>query len=61
MGVGPYHLRPGDRVAIFACGVTPYIIREAGADSYTLVGDAYIHGRMDEKASMLHLEDITLL
>ena len=60
-GVGPYHLRPGDQVALFANGVTPYIIRKAGKGKHSFVGDAYIHGMMDADLSMTALEDVYLV
>lgn len=49
VGLGPYFLRPGDLVAHFEGGLTPFIIRKVGSTLYRLVGDTYIHGLMDHE------------
>jgi hypothetical protein len=53
LGVGPAWMKTGDRVVIFAGGVTPFILRELVSDDGTptsqwqLVGDCYLLGWMD--------------
>ncbi|KAK3722218.1 hypothetical protein LTR37_002651 [Vermiconidia calcicola] len=59
-GVGPYHLRPGDHVAILDGGLIPFTIRKAAGKSFSLVGDAYIHGML-ERHDGLKFKDICLV
>ncbi|KAK3691132.1 hypothetical protein LTR37_018836 [Vermiconidia calcicola] len=59
-GVGPYHLRPGDQVAILDGGLIPFTIRKAARKDFSLVGDAYIHG-IAGRSEGLRFEDIRLV
>ncbi|KAF5979312.1 heterokaryon incompatibility protein [Fusarium coicis] len=46
VGVGPLDMQPGDEVCILLGGKVPYLLRPQGNESYTLVGEAYVHGIM---------------
>lgn len=46
LGVGPDHVRPGDRVCILYGLDVPFVLRPVG-DRYELVGEAWVHGIMD--------------
>jgi hypothetical protein len=46
LGLGPISTQSGDVVAFIRNTRVPFILRNAQADSYTLVGEAYIHGFM---------------
>ena len=61
MGVGPYFSRPGDHVAKFDGGVTPFVIRKAKDGCYSLVGDAHVHGMMDMESGEAAVTDIHLI
>jgi hypothetical protein len=47
IGLGSYFLRPGDLIVELHNGTTPFAIRPAANECYTLVGDAYMHGIME--------------
>ena len=50
LGVGPYGLRPNDKVfAIYGC--SPYVILRAHGDKYRIVGDAYVDSSSDSQSS----------
>lgn len=61
MGIGPYFLRPGDRVACFEGGATPFIIRKPKTAYYELVGGAYIRGLMDFEIDLKRCSIIELV
>jgi hypothetical protein len=42
--------RPGDRVAVIYGCQYPFLLRDAGDGTYTIIGDCYIHGLMDGEA-----------
>ncbi|KAF5601394.1 heterokaryon incompatibility protein [Fusarium pseudoanthophilum] len=46
VGVGPLDMQPGDEVCVLLGGKVPYLMRPQGNKSYTLVGEAYVHGIM---------------
>ncbi|KAF5968835.1 heterokaryon incompatibility protein [Fusarium bulbicola] len=46
VGVGPLDMQPGDEVCILLGGKVTYLLRAQGGESYTLVGEAYVHGIM---------------
>ena len=46
IGLGPWNMQEGDRLCVFFFCPTPYIIRPAGPDRWTFVGEAYVHGLM---------------
>ncbi|KAL5118209.1 hypothetical protein ACEQ8H_003881 [Pleosporales sp. CAS-2024a] len=47
IGLGPWNAKRGDVVGVLLGGCTPFLLREvAGEQSYTLVGEAYVHGIM---------------
>lgn len=45
--LGPAEAQPGDRVCVVGGASSPLILRENG-DTYSLVGDSYVHGLVDE-------------
>jgi hypothetical protein len=51
MGMAPTMAEPGDRIAVLFGGTVPYILRKTEADvagnTWTFVGDSYVHGIMD--------------
>ncbi|KAF2402226.1 HET-domain-containing protein [Trichodelitschia bisporula] len=49
MGIAPSSTTRGDQVALFAGGVTPYIIRKVKT-RFRFVGDCYVHGIMHGEA-----------
>lgn len=46
VGLAPSHGMKGDRIVIFLGGQAAYIIRATDASTYTIVGEAYVHGIM---------------
>ena len=46
LGLGPISTQSGDVVAFIRNTRVPFILRNAQAGRYTLVGEAYIHGLM---------------
>lgn len=46
IGLAPPHTQEGDKVVILWNAGSPYVLRPAGAGSFKLVGEAYIHGLM---------------
>ncbi|TKA36645.1 hypothetical protein B0A54_11888 [Friedmanniomyces endolithicus] len=46
MGLGPYFLRPGDRMVQLNGGWTPMAVRKKRAGCFELVGEAYVPGLM---------------
>jgi len=46
MGLGPYFLRPGDRMVQLDGGWTPMAVRRMRAGCFALVGEAYVPGLM---------------
>jgi len=46
MGLGPYFLRPGDRIVQLDGGWTPMAVRRKRAGCFELVGEAYVPGLM---------------
>ena len=51
LGLGPNHIRRGDKVAVFGGADVPFILREAAPGKYQLLGEAYVDGIMDGEAS----------
>jgi len=49
MAMVPGKTQPGDRIALFAGGPTPFVVRQTG-DHYILIGSCYVHGIMDGEA-----------
>ena len=56
LGLAPRNAVPGDRVVILIGGQVPYILRATGDHHITLVGEAYVHGRMNGEALEGHGE-----
>jgi hypothetical protein len=52
LGLAPICAENGDRIALFKDGNVPYILRPIIGEEteYDLIGDAYVHGIMDEQA-----------
>ncbi|EXJ53371.1 uncharacterized protein A1O5_13390 [Cladophialophora psammophila CBS 110553] len=51
LGLGHTYLQQGDIIVVLFGGPTPYLLREKqGANSYTVVGECYIHGLMGGEA-----------
>jgi hypothetical protein len=46
VGLCPSHLAAGDEVCIFFGGKTPYVVRPEEDNTYSLIGEAYVHGIM---------------
>jgi len=47
IGLGRQPGQPGDTVWLLECGAVPFILRKCtGEDSYTFIGDCYLHGGM---------------
>lgn len=46
VGLAPMHIRKNDKIVIFLGGRAAYIIRDHDTSTYTLVGEAYVHGIM---------------
>ena len=47
IGLVPWNAQEGDVVSVLFGGCTPFILRNAaGAEVYTLVGEAYVYGIM---------------
>ena len=46
IGLGPWDMQEGDRLCVFFFCPTPYIVRPAGPDRWTFIGEAYVHGLM---------------
>jgi hypothetical protein len=49
LGVGPSTTSPGDVIAIILGLDTPLVLRAIGEDRYQIVGEAYVHGIMDDE------------
>ncbi|KAH7134441.1 heterokaryon incompatibility protein-domain-containing protein [Dactylonectria macrodidyma] len=47
MGLGPAEMKFGDKVVVLFGFQSPYIIRPQGDLSFSLVGEAFVHGIMD--------------
>jgi hypothetical protein len=51
IGLGGLRTKKGDRIVIFDCGETPFILRQAGAvdgvNSWRLISDCHVEGWMD--------------
>ncbi|KAL6412063.1 hypothetical protein AUP68_04444 [Ilyonectria robusta] len=50
LGLAPWNARAGDKVAVLEGGKTPFLLRPASADAYTLVGEAFVYGIMGGEA-----------
>jgi len=66
MGIGPFHTKPGDLVAVFIGGSFCFVLRPKG-QCYELIGDAYVHGAMngelvnlDEQGNIINVQDFNL-
>ncbi|KAF2108984.1 hypothetical protein BDV96DRAFT_586328, partial [Lophiotrema nucula] len=46
VGLAPSHGKQGDKIVIFLGGKTAYIVRAREASTYTVIGEAYVHGIM---------------
>ncbi|KIW08198.1 uncharacterized protein PV09_01128 [Verruconis gallopava] len=47
MGIGPNRLRRGMLIWVLGGGRTPYVLRKRKNQSYTFLGECYIHGAME--------------
>lgn len=54
-GLGPREARIGDELYLLIGAKTPFILREGLRDSFTLVGDCYVEGMMDDCQSLFPL------
>jgi hypothetical protein len=50
LGLGPLSVKIGDEIFIIPGSNTPIILRKSSAESYCLVGEAYVHGTMQGEA-----------
>lgn len=46
VALAPLHGRQGDKIVIFLGGKAAYIVRARNASTYTVIGEAYVHGIM---------------
>ncbi|EWY79698.1 hypothetical protein FOYG_17183 [Fusarium oxysporum NRRL 32931] len=46
VGVGPLDMQAGDEVCVLLGGKIPYLLRPQGDKTYSLIGEAYVHGIM---------------
>ncbi|KAJ3548135.1 hypothetical protein NM208_g1161 [Fusarium decemcellulare] len=46
VGVGPLDVQAGDEISVFLGGKTAYLVRPRDDDTYSLIGEAYVHGVM---------------
>ena len=60
MGLGLCFLRPGDLIASFDGGATPFATRKARSGMYQLICDVCVHGLMDGVTELSELDDISL-
>ena len=70
MGLGPENLQINDTVYVLDGGAVPFLLRDAGdkevhkvgsRKSYTLVGDCYVHGIMDDELKHEVREEVFLV
>ncbi len=48
MGMGPYHIQPGDAICLFPGAEVPFVLRRAvDADHWIMIGECYCHAYMD--------------
>ena len=46
LGLGPVYAEPGDEVWVVSGAHVPNLLRPPAAETYTLVGECYVHGLM---------------
>ncbi|KAF9771064.1 hypothetical protein IL306_011319 [Fusarium sp. DS 682] len=46
VGVGPVDMQAGDEVCVLLGGKIPYLLRPQGDETYSLIGEVYVHGIM---------------
>ncbi|KAF4338933.1 heterokaryon incompatibility [Fusarium beomiforme] len=46
VGVGPLDMQAGDEVCVLLGGKIPYLLRPQDDETYSLIGEAYVHGIM---------------
>jgi hypothetical protein len=46
VGMGPWYMRAGDKIAIFNGASVPFIVRPVGEDQFRLMGECYCDGLM---------------
>jgi hypothetical protein len=46
VGLAPLHVQAGDVIVLFVKAKFPYVLRDSGNGTYSLVGEAYVHGIM---------------
>ncbi|KAK7926706.1 hypothetical protein PG985_003704 [Apiospora marii] len=59
-GSGPSNIAVGDSICIFSFAATAHIIRrtpDSNSETYTLVGEAYVHGMMHGEVEHLGIEE----
>ncbi|KAM7183824.1 Heterokaryon incompatibility protein (HET) domain containing protein [Rhypophila sp. PSN 637] len=52
MGMAVKGFRDGDRLCLPVGGDAPWLVRPSRSGTYTFVGECYVHGTMDEEATM---------
>lgn len=60
LGRGPSSIRSGDSIYIFSYAKTARILRRSSntdAETYTLLGEAYVHGMMNGEVEDLDIEE----
>ncbi|KAI4594287.1 hypothetical protein KJ359_008562 [Pestalotiopsis sp. 9143b] len=57
LGMGPPSISEGHHVCLFRGGTSPFVLRKRGS-SWTLMGDAYVHGLRDPSYSSEYLRGL---
>ncbi|KAF5624476.1 heterokaryon incompatibility (het-6OR allele) [Fusarium sp. NRRL 52700] len=57
MGLGPPDIQPGDAVCLLLGGSVAYVLRRSAHETWTYVGECYVHGIMDGEAAVKTGED----
>lgn len=63
LGLGPLGAREGDKIWLLPGADVPFVFRRAGDSTFTVIGEAYVHGVMDGELFQpsLGLQNITLV
>ncbi|KAG5752418.1 hypothetical protein H9Q70_004967 [Fusarium xylarioides] len=57
MGLGPPDIQPGDAICLLLGGSVAYALRKSAHETWTYVGECYVHGIMDGEAAVKAVED----
>ncbi|KAF5580683.1 heterokaryon incompatibility (het-6OR allele) [Fusarium pseudocircinatum] len=59
MGLGPPDIQTGDAICLLLGGSVAYALRRSAHETWTYVGECYVHGIMDGEATVKGIEDKT--